>query len=64
MNKNRKDITTIVLFGLAAILLVLGTAGSSQAALTYFSENYTAQIQVYDIGVTLTENGNDISWRN
>ena len=64
MNKNRKDITTFVLFGLAAVLLVLGTAGSSQAALTYFSENYTAQIQVYDIGVTLTENGNDISWRN
>ncbi|WP_418752087.1 hypothetical protein [Frisingicoccus sp.] len=64
MNKNRRDITTIVLFGLAAILLVLGTAGSSQAALTYFSENYTAQIQIYDIGVTLTENGNDISWRN
>ena len=64
MNKKRSDITTFVLFGLAAILLVLGTAGSSQAALTYFSENYTAQIQVYDIGVTLTENGNDISWRN
>ena len=64
MNKNRKDITTFVLFGLAAVLLVLGTAGSSQAALTYFSENYTAYFQVYDIGVTLTENGNDISWRN
>jgi len=56
--------TTIVLFGLAAVLLVFGTAGTSQAALTYFSENYTAQIQVYDIGVTLTENGDDISWRN
>lgn len=64
MNKNRRDITTMVLFGLAAVLLVLGTAGTSQAALTYFSENYTAQIQVYDIGVTLTENGSDISWRN
>lgn len=34
MNKNRRDITTMVLFGLAAVLLVLGTAGTSQAALT------------------------------
>lgn len=67
-NKNqgrfRSDMTTTLLFGLAAVLLVFGTVGTSQAALTYFSENYTAQIQVYDIGVTLTENGEDVSWRN
>ncbi len=65
-NKRRShsDITTMFLFGAALILLALGTVGTSQAALTYFSENYTARIQVYDIGVTLTENGADVSWRN
>ena len=60
----RSPITTIVLFSLAAVLLLLSTIGGARAALTYYSENYTSRVQMYDIGVTLVENGRDISWRN
>lgn len=55
---------TAILFVAAAGLLTFGTVGSSRAALTYISDYYTAQIGMYDIGVTLMENGEDISWRN
>ena len=60
----RSPITTIVLFVLAALLLLISTIGGARAALTYYSENYTSRVQMYDIGVTLVENGRDISWRN
>lgn len=55
---------TLVLLAAAVILLAFSALGSTRAALTYFSENYTAQMAVYDIGVTLTENGKDISNRD
>ena len=55
---------TPLLLTAAVGLLAASAAGSSQAALTYYSENYTAQIEMYDIGVTLVENGRDVSWRN
>ena len=55
---------TPLLFTAAVGLLAASAAGSSRAALTYYSENYTAQIEMYDIGVTLVENGRDVSWRN
>lgn len=48
----------------AAILLVFSAANSSRAALTYYSENYSAEFQMFDIGVTLLENGEEVSWRN
>ena len=60
----RSPITTIVLFVLAAALLLVSTIGGARAALTYYSDNYTSRVQMYDIGVTLVENGQDISWRN
>lgn len=44
-----------VLFIAAGILLAMSTVGSTSAALTYYSENYTAQMEIYDIGVTLVE---------
>ena len=53
-----------LLFIAAVGLLTASAAGSSRAALTYYSENYTAQLEMYDIGVTLVENGRDVSWRN
>lgn len=40
------------------------TIGSTKATLTYMSDNYLAQIDIKSIGVTLTENGNDVSWRD
>ena len=55
--------TTIVAFALAAGLLLFSSVGGARAALTYFSETYSSRVQMYDIGVTLRENGQDISWR-
>ncbi len=46
---------TLVLSCVAVALLVMSGIGSAQAALTYFSENYTAQVEMKDIGVTLVE---------
>ena len=60
----KSPITTIVLFVLAAALLLGTTIGGARAALTYYSENYTSRVQMYDIGVTLVENGENISWRD
>ena len=45
--------TTMALLALAIILLAASALGSTRAALTYFSENYTAQLEVSHIGVTL-----------
>lgn len=57
--RNRKKIPggrlTYVLLAAAAVLLAGSGIGSTRAALTYFSENYTAQVAMYDIGVTLVE---------
>ena len=55
---------TLVLFLCASSLLLLGTVSGIQATLTYFSAYYTAQIEAADIGVTLVENGTDLSYRN
>lgn len=60
----KNSILTIALFAVAATLLIFSVAGSSQAALTYFSETYGAQVSMLDIGVTLVENGEDISSRD
>lgn len=53
-----------VLLSLAAVLLAMSTLGSARAALTYYSENYSAQVTVSSIGVSLMENGERISWRD
>lgn len=46
---------TGLLLAAALVLLAASGIGSSRAALTYFSENYTAEYAMYDIGVTLVE---------
>lgn len=46
---------TALLLAAAVLLLAAGGIGSASAALTYYSENYTAEMAMYDIGVTLTE---------
>ena len=56
--------TTMALLALAIILLAASALGSTRAALSYFSENYTAQLEVSHIGVTLVENGKNISSRH
>ncbi len=60
----RSPVTTAVLFILAAVLLLSGTIGGTRAILTYYSETYTSRVQMYDIGVSLMENGSRISWRD
>lgn len=55
---------TISLFILAGVLLSGSTIGGASAALTYFSETYQTQVEMYDIGVTLNENGRGVSKRD
>ena len=54
----------MVLLVLAVGLLMFSAVGSTRAALTYYSETYSAQIDVQSIGVTLLENGKVISYRD
>jgi hypothetical protein len=55
---------TAVLFLLAAALLMSATIGGTRAALTYYSEIYSFRVQMYDIGISLLENGSRVSWRD
>lgn len=57
-------VTTMVMFVLAAVLLLGSSIGGTRAALTYFSENYTSRVQMQNIGVSLVENGQIVSWRD
>lgn len=55
---------TAALFALAMGLLGFSAVGSTRAALTYYSETYTAQMDVQSIGVALLENGSVVSYRD
>jgi len=55
---------TAVLMGAAVLLLMSSALGSARAALIYQSENYTAEIGVSQIGVSLLENGKIVSSRD
>lgn len=64
--KNRKknsrfQKSTVALLAVAVILLAGSAIGSTRAALTYFSENYSAQMNTPEIGVTLVENGDKVA---
>jgi hypothetical protein len=63
-NVSRMPVVTIILFVVAAALLVFSSIGGARAALTYFSENYNSQLEMNHIGVTLNENGTAISSRD
>ena len=60
----KKKKLPILLAGIAAGLLLFSATGSTRAALSYISDNYIAQVDITSTGVTLTENGQDISWRD
>ena len=53
--KNRFPKKTALLLGAAALLLLGSTVGSTRAALTYYSENYVAGVEMSSIGITLLE---------
>ncbi len=55
---------TLLLLALAAICLLGSTVGSTRAALQIYSEYYEARVGMYDIGITLTENGKEIAVRD
>ena len=57
-------VMTAVLFALAGVMLFGSSIGGASAALTYFSETYRTQVEMYDIGVTLNENGKSVSRRD
>ena len=46
---------TVALLSASVVLLAGSTVGSARAALTYYSENYGAQVEVSKIGVSLEE---------
>ena len=52
--------STLVLFILAAVLLVGTTIGGARALLTEESSFYTAGVEMYNIGVSLIENGKPV----
>ena len=54
----------IALLAAAGVLLAGSAVGSTRAALTYYSENYGAEISVPSIGVSLVENGTVVSGRD
>jgi len=62
--KRAVPVLSLVLFILAAGLLLFSGIGGTRAALIYYSENYTSRVEMYDIGVTLNENGQAVSWRD
>ncbi|MBU3878367.1 hypothetical protein HGO97_021420 [Faecalicatena sp. AGMB00832] len=58
---SRGQKTTIALLAAAGILLAGSAVGSTRAALSYYSDNYTANLAVSEIGVALVENGKETS---
>lgn len=59
-----KPLASTLLFVSAAGLILFSGIGGTRAALTYYSENYASRVQMYDIGVTLVENNENVSWRD
>lgn len=64
MKKRNKKSVPVILLAAATILLLASTIGSTQAALTYYSQNYSAEVTVSSIGVSLLENGETVSHRD
>ncbi|WP_300773579.1 hypothetical protein, partial [uncultured Desulfovibrio sp.] len=62
--KNSFPVKPALLLGAAALLLLTSTVGSTRAALTYYSDNYAAEVSMSSIGVSLLENGTKISSRD
>ncbi len=60
---NKKKLSWLML-AVAALLLLGSGIGSTRAALTFYSDNYVAEITVSQIGVSLLENGEVVSSRD
>ena len=65
MNKFLSSKKSGVILLLLSVLLLAGAGfGGARAALTYFSEDYSSQVEMYDIGVSLLENGDIVAHRD
>lgn len=53
-----------VAFAVTAALTLSATIGAASATVVYLVDDYESRVQIYDIGVTLVENGENSSWRN
>lgn len=56
-----KPVVPAAAFALAAGLLLFSGIGGARAALTYYSETYSGRVALQDIGVSLQENGTEVS---
>lgn len=55
---------TLVLAAGAAVLLAGGSVNGARAALTYYSDDYVARVSMENVGVSIMENGERLSWRD
>lgn len=67
MNKKKikkiltSPVVTLLAFVAAAGLLLFSSVGGARAALTYYSETYSSNVELSEIGVALMENGQPVS---
>lgn len=67
MNKKKmkkiltSPVVTLLAFAAAAGLLLFSSVGGARAALTYYSETYSSNVELSEIGVALMENGQPVS---
>lgn len=54
----------LILAVVGLVAIAFSAVGSTRAALAYYSDDYIAQVDVKSIGVTLLENGKEVSWRD
>lgn len=59
-----QPVMTAALLVCGAIFLAGGAVPTARAALTYYSENYTTRVSMDNIGVSILENGDRLSWRD
>ena len=57
-------VISLALVAVGLLLLSVGSIDSVRANLTFFSQDYTAEVNMQDIGITLNENGEAVSWRD
>ena len=62
MKKKLHNKGILIAFIITSVLLLFSTVGGARAALIV-SEKYDSQFEMFDIGVTLNENGLPLAWR-
>lgn len=55
--------TNLAAFIMVVVLILCATIGAASAAM-YIFETYNSRVQMFDIGVSLLENGERVSWRD